>query len=294
MSAVETAYPRVEFLPRHYYLRSLQWVQRTAEARDLRHCFVGGAVTDLITPDTQIRSVDPGNRVISVADSALINPIRTDGTEKDIDLLGFTSDYDKFAEARAWFRIASHVKNPRVPFSHISLEGAQYPHFPKKGRLSQWVTRWVVDKDNQLNLNFGSVTQPISWESIAPWTINFEDIGLRLTTLFPEGHELCYHLRMPSGVKPKDIEPVAAWNGRNKLEILREFAQKVNELCKKQGYDFAPLYDPWREYILRLAETDDRFIRAQAAVVGTYWNTLGTDVAHGKIGVVAALSDRFY
>lgn len=281
--------PETNCLPQpeaEQYTRILAELENYCRRHNLDHRFVGGTLTDLIGLQTEFE-IDAAGKTIK-----LINPnpqtmIRGDNTIKDIDLVIFSKDRQVYLEARRTFAYWARAARERhLPFPQISVEAAYHPdrNWPKRNKLKQFVTAFEVDDAGNITLAFGNIRQQIQRESVESWTVILEN-GTRLTVFSPIAHRLCYELRVPSGIKPKDID---------KMPLLTEFARKTIAEGSKHGIDYTAMYQTWQTYIDRLKNHPDPLTRAKAAATGLYWRTLGTQVAHGTgpLGRLSKLSDR--
>lgn len=266
------------------YVQILAGIENYCSQNNLNHRFVGGTLTDLIGPQTEFE-IDAAGKTIRLKGSNPQIMMRGDGTVKDVDLVIFSNNRQTYIEARntfaAWARTA---KAENIPFPQISVEAAYHPGWPKRNRLKQFVSAFEVDGKGHLALTFGNVRQQIPHESIEPWTVILEN-GTRLTTFNPVAHRLCYQLRVPSGIKPKD---------RNKMPTLLEFAQKTIAAGLVLGINYVTMYQPWITYIDKLQNHPDPLTKVKGTATKLYWETLGTQVSHGAgpLGRLSRLSDK--
>lgn len=279
------------------YVDVMHMVERYCTEHVLNHRIVGGTLTNLIGPETGY-VVDPGNKRIKLISPNRPTLRRSDNTVKDMDVVAFTPDQDKLEAAKATFRTwAKEAKRAGIQFPNISIEGAWYPDGPNRNKLKQLVSAFAIDKLGQPHLVFGNIDQPIDPRSIDPWTV---DTGYgQITTLHPVAHDLCYRLRVPSGLKKKDREIMGRdQNGKpySKMTLLRNFAARTTLAEeKKLGINNTTgLFDSWLEYIDALHSSSDTLTRVKARITGLYWDTIGTQVSHGAgpFGWLSTLSDR--
>src|SRR5256885_6841002 len=75
------------------FLQTLKRIEKIG----IDHRFVGGIVTDLLTPEAVKQAqIDVQNRTIHLPVHAPLNPRRKDGTSKDIDIITFISDKEVY------------------------------------------------------------------------------------------------------------------------------------------------------------------------------------------------------
>lgn len=292
-----------------YYIGTILEMERIFKEAGLDHRFVGGTFTDLLSPQTT-SAIDVEKRTVSLINSPRPVPRRKDGTTKDIDIVCFGGEKELIERVEEVYRI--QMKKERAkgkPFSYVSLEYANRADWTPRKRHRQFVTTFDIDENNVLSLNFRSINQSISWESVEPWTVNVGEKG-SITVLNPYAHALCYALRVPSGVKKKDkeTETVTLENDRlkayNKMFLIMSLAKRVSEVDLRSGIKYNDKYDPntgltglyrpWIDYINKLLKDPDPVTWGIAKVTKTYWNTIGTRVAHGgfPFGVVSRLSNK--
>lgn len=266
------------------YKEMLSGIERYSQEQGLDARFVGGSLTDWIGPQTTF-TIDPLKRTIKLhnpKDSVLI---RSDGTVKDADLVCFTSDRSKFTDAKGVFKKwGLAAKRLGISYPYISMESARHSDWPKRQVWKQMVTAFEMDEQGTPRLAFGKVDQVIKPESLASWTVDLGD-GTTITTFNPIAHRLCYSLRCPSGVKKKDNEMLGtlpSGEGYSKIGLLDNLAYQTLIAGYRLGIDYSVLFAEWNTYIEALSGKPDVLTRAKKTVIGLYWNTIGTDVAHGK------------
>ena len=261
------------------YNKILLGIEDYCYQNQLDHRFVGGTLTDLIGSQTEL-DIDIGTRTIRLIEPNSQTMTRPDGTVKDIDLVIFSDDQQAFVKAKETFESWSQIaQTANMPFPQISVEAAYHPSWPSRNKLKQFVSAFEMDQEGKLYLAFGDTTQQISKESIEPWHITLDN-GTRLTVFNPLAHRLCYELRVPSGLKPKDLD---------KMPTLVGFSSRVIEAGTTNGVDYMALYGDWQSYILKLHNHPDPLTRVKAGITGLYWRTLGTQIAHGS-GFLGGLS----
>ncbi|MDO8657444.1 MAG: hypothetical protein Q7K55_01790 [Candidatus Levybacteria bacterium] len=290
-----------------YYIKTILGIEEEFKALGLNHRFVGGTFTDLLSPQTT-SLIDVEKRTLSLVNSPSPVPRRKDGTIKDLDIVCFGGEKELIGKVEDAYR--SKMKKAIAegkPYPYVSLEYANRAEWTPRKRHRQFVTTFDVDGEGVLSLNFRSIHQPISWESVEPWTVNIGEKG-SITILNPYAHALCYALRVPSGVKKKDKEIVALENDKlkayNKMFLIMSLAKQVREADLRNGVRYndkfnsdtglTGLYRPWIDYINKLLKNPDPVTRGIAKVTKTYWNTIGTRVAHGgfPFGVISRFSNR--
>lgn len=288
---------RQEYLEhgKSYYKGVIGWIDATAKRHGEEIRFVGGTLTDVLTPDTTF-TVDAPNRTIRIANHKDLTPIRPDGTIKDLDIISFCPDPSRHEEFMAEIKTKfSEDRRRGFPLPYISVEPTHYHDkgwTQRKERL-QFVSTLdvkevrVLGKEEVveiLSLRFDRINQTISWKSVDPWTAELSD-GTKFTILNPIAHMLRYHMRVPSGPKKKDTEPKEYEQGKtaSKMELLRKMARAVYEEGLRQGIDYLDEthYAPWLRFIDRMQNDPDKIIRLKAALTGTYWDTIGTAFSRG-------------
>lgn len=274
------------------YIQAIRDVETLGNKLEIDHRFVGGTFTDLINPQTRV-VVDHHHRVIHLENYNPLTMLRTDGTVKDIDLICFCPDQERFHQLKQLFeKQMVNAKKRREYYPFVSVEPTHHPNWPKRKRWKQFVTTFDVDEKGVLSLNFGRVHQPISWESVEPWRVDFNN-GVSFTILNPYAHALCYLLRIPSGVKNKDRKISVDSEVRkpySKISILMRLAAQINMDGKINGYDYrGSLYQSWIEYIRMLLKHPDPLTAFKAKITRAYWNGPGEAIAHGR-GILNPLS----
>lgn len=289
-----------EALKENGYLGILSAVERYCQEHSLDHRFVGGTLTDLIGPHTEFE-INIRDRAVTLKNSSDPTLERSDGTVKDIDVVVFTPDQSKFLEARREFaRWKIQAKAQGLDFPTISLEAARHPDWPKRSRLKQFVTAWEVDKQGVPHLGFETIDQAIRPISIEPWLIGLGG-GTQITTFNPVAHALCYALRVPSGIKRKDMEIIGWYDDSvvkspySKMTLVEGLARQTIADGLRRGVNYNDVYREWADYIEALSKGSDLMLRLKRIITGVYWNTLGTQISHGRgiFGRLSAMSDKF-
>lgn len=269
-------------------------LERYCKEQGLEHRFVGGTFTDFIGPQTKF-AIDISKKTVT-----LVNPnkpalIRSDETVKDIDMVVYTPDQSKLQEARRNFaEWGARAEAQGLAFPQISLEAARHPDWPKRNPLKQFVTAWEVDEQNVPHLTFGAVDKAIKPSSIEPWKADLGN-GTQITILNPVAHALCYALRVPSGIKRKDKTEIGVHDDWvvslpfSKISLVRGLARQTIAEGLQEGVDYNVIFREWADYIEALAKKPDFLTKLKGIVTGLYWNTIGTEVAHGK-GIFRVLS----
>lgn len=279
-----------------WFLRILSSVENYCQTHDLNHRFVGGTITDFIGSETQFE-IDTAAKTIHLKNHNKASLCRKDKTIKDVDLVIFSPNRQEFEEAKETFWLwEEEARRRNIPVPHISIEAARYPHWPKRNKLTQFVSAFEVDTDNKLYLTFGNFSKEIPWESIKPWKIILDD-GTSLTMFHPLAHALCYMLRVPSGVKKKDMEDhlTATSIEESKISTVFRLADEVTIRGSENGIDDNLLFEDWFDYILHLQKNPDMAKRIKAALSRLYWDTIGTQVSHGAgiFNRLSTLSNKF-
>ena len=278
------------------YLNAILSVDRLCKMYDLDHRFVGGTLTDLISPRTKA-TFDFENRRVHLKDYNQPQMFRADGTIKDMDLVSFRRNSEAFEDGKETLGEKEQgVKKQGLPFPHISIEPIKTPANPRNPSL-QLVSGFESDEHQDLFLTFDHIRQKIDRETVKPWRIVLtDDFGVSFVTLNPYAHALRYLMRVPSGMKGKDKE-LKRENGQiyNKMSPYVNLALLFDEAAQAQGIDITALYKPWIDFILKMRDDPSPRIRAKRLATGTYWDTVGTALAHGR-GIFEPLSklgDRF-
>jgi phosphatidylglycerophosphate synthase len=277
------------------YFRILSLVEQYCQENLLDHRFVGGSLTDFIGPQTRF-TIDAHNRTISFENPNSPTLFRSDGTVKDVDLVIFSKDRKAFKEARQTFKKwKREAQEQGIPFPIISAEAARYPDWPQRRKLLQFVTSFEVRSGDRLFLTYGEVEQEIPKETIDPWTVDLGD-STTITVLHPFAHALCYMLRVPRiKYKDKEINRTEDGSKYNKTNLVMRLAREAIRTGAEVGIDYKEMYTDWITYIKTLQNNPDWVTRIKTAITKWYWNSIGTDVSHGKgfLNVLASLSDRF-
>lgn len=266
------------------YLQIISSVENYCRQNNLDHRFVGGTVTDLIGPQTTFE-IDILNRKISLFNTNTLSMIRSDGSVKDMDLVVFTRNRKDFLRARKTFELReAEAKAQNRPFPQVSVEAAYQQNWPRRSRLKQFVSAFEFDQDGDISLAFGDTVQEIPVESIEPWTIDI-DGQTQITALNPVAHRTCYDLRVPSGMKPKDVA---------KMPPIEKFAIEVIKEGLTKDIDYTEMYANWWAYVEKLQKQPDLLTKVKGKITGFWWKTLGTAATHGKgpFGTLARLNNR--
>lgn len=260
------------------------------------HRFVGGVIANPITLDTRV-VIDPIAKRAELYSHEQLSLVRSDGTVRDIDLIGFSIDRERYTQAR--IRLREEKKTARsegLPYPPISIEPTHYPSWPERSRLRQCVSTIDVDARKLLYLTFGGISQEIPWQTMEPWKVVFEN-GLELTTINPFAIPKRYYMRNPAGLKAKDREPIEYRDGvgYSKIGLLERLAESVREQGVAQSIDYLEAYKSWDQFLDKLLNNPDPLTRLKAIGTRVYWDTIGTTFAHGR-GIfqpLASLGDRF-
>lgn len=278
------------------YLEDIHGIQELCEEWDANHRFVGGTFTDLINPRTKAR-FDFDANIIYLTNHTPTQLIRSDGTVKDVDIISFIEDPAEFQLIkRKLERLEKAAKSNGGKFPHVSIEPTRFPNFPPRNPLLQLVSGFEVDENGDLYLTYDRIRQKVDWETVEPWDVVLPD-NTSFTVLNPYAHALRYLMRVPSGVKGKDKE-LKRENGQtyNKMSPYVNLALLFAEQAQfNYGLDIDGLYAPWIDFIMEMRYDSSLGMKAKRAVTGTYWDTVGTALAHGK-GIfepIAKLGDRF-
>lgn len=261
------------------YLQIVSDIESYCQDNGLDHRFVGGTVSDLIGPETEFQIYVAARR-IRLVNANKPTMIREDGSVKDMDLVVFTKSREDFLRAKSTFeRRETEAKAQNQPFPQISIEAAYQPDWPERNKLKQFVSAFEFDQDGNPSLVFGDTNQEIGAETLQPWTIDIDGWN-QITTFNPVAHRLCYELRVPSGLKPKDVA---------KMPPLEKFATAVIKEGLESGIDYHLEFNSWWAYIQKLQRFPDPLTRVKGIITEVWWETLGTSVTHGK-GMLGNLS----
>ncbi|MEK7070422.1 MAG: hypothetical protein AAB966_01310, partial [Patescibacteria group bacterium] len=214
-------------------------------------------------------------RNIILSNHTPLRLLRPDKTVKDIDLIFFRDDRAKVENLKTFvtemkrdIRIRTGLTPP------ISFEGAFYFDKSPKQFLQYVTVIGVQKKLNEPYLMFDRVQQKISWESLEAWTVTLEN-GITYTTRNPIADYFAYQFRVPSGIKPKDVE---------KLIYLNKIVDDIKEAGKKVDIDYfsSDYYGSWQDYIDQLGKSTLPSVKMKRFITYIYWKTIGTPLAHGK------------
>lgn len=248
------------------------------------HRFVGGVSFAGLLDKKTTWEINIKKKTITLKNYKDLQLFREDGTIRDIDIITFCNDLSKM---NAFKRYISILKKDNNSFPSISIESAVYDH-GKKNLIPQFVTAIEIDKDNTPYFAFDNLKQKISWLSLEPWKIILSD-KIAYTTRNPIADYFAYHLRLPSGIKPKD---------KTKLILFKKLVDDVLQKGKKEKINYLSdeYYSPWKKYIDTLRTSPKQSIRIKKTLLHLYWNTFGTRLAHeqGFFGkLFSPLSNQF-
>jgi hypothetical protein len=291
-----------------FFVQTLSNVEDLCTGLEIDHRFVGGTISDLYRPDTQIE-IDPEKRTITLDPFNPPTMLRPDGTVRDADLVCFSQDQSEIREAVSGFReIAKEAKRLGLPCPYTSIESAKWVASEReegtiflrdwKKRLRQWVTAFEVHQDSNsgchLSLAIDPVRQEIPVRSVEPWHIKAGN--LTLTAFNPYTHWMCYRIRAPSGVKKKDLELLPVYGGLSRITFLKKFAQRfIDQLREQTGVNIREDYEPWWQYEQALAEASGGLLPLRRQLERLYWDTIGTSASRGRgfWGPISRLSNKF-
>ncbi len=159
----------------------------------------------------------------------------------------------------------------------------QAPRREKLGNhFKQFVTAFETDTQKMPHLAFGVIDRAITPASIAPWKVDL-GYGVQITTFNPVAHTLCYFLRVPSGLKKKDKEPFSdGTRSYSKISLLEGLALQTIDEGMLEGVDYADMHKEWFAYIETLLKRPDPLTKLKGIIMRIYWDTIGTEVSHGK------------
>ena len=185
-----------------------------------------------------------------------------DRTKKDIDLLILS-------------KINNQLEGLKEKLNDFDVNIEHAIYYPQKiNYLLQFVTNIYVNPKNQPFLQFDSIYQPISWESLEPWKVILEN-KTTFTVRNPLADYYAYQFRTPSGAKSKDLE---------KLKLLKKLCSDLSKMAKRQklNYFSNKYFTLWEKYIEQLNSTNNIQIKFKKMVTKIYWNTIGEYLAHGR------------
>lgn len=273
--------------------------ERTCTEFDLKHRFVGGVWADLLNPWTTLNA-DLGQRRVRLAHHNPLTLRRSDGTVKDIDAFSLTTNLVDFRNGRQTLRRLKARAGEAYPFPSLESVG-KYTPLVTLGKIIQINSSIDVDRTGEFSLNYGPLHQAIHPDTLEPWTATLED-GTEFTTLNPFALGLRYAMRVPSGIKDKDKikrSTKTLDNGKkvrfSKIALLLSASAQIaggNQFWLEEYK--GGIYRDWTTFIHRLMRNQDPLTRAKAGLTGFYWDTIGTDISHGKgpLGFLSALNDR--
>jgi len=325
------------------YLGIISEFEDYSREHKLQHLYVGGAIADFEGKDTQV-TFDHENMRVYLINHPEPSMIRSDGTVKDMDIILMTRDQEKIKAAREYFaQKAAEAKQLGLPYPQVSIESIYYPEGPNRKAWKQFVSAQEVDEQDNISYVLGETSQQIPWETMAPWTYVLED-GTEITGRNPVAQAIAYSLRVPSGVKKKDLEPKefekfyiydqkrfdrlkqdirgktpaeqarilanpeeqmkmlrAKYlgteprdSGFNKTALVGRVAHQLIEEGKELGIDYKAMYKSWIDYTIKLHNEPDFLTFLKGLVTEIYWDTIGTQVAHGAgfIGKLSSFNDK--
>lgn len=287
---------KIEASSEQYAVDVLSKAEEILQTSRTDHRFVGGVITNPLTLATTV-FLDAPRRTVQFQSHKPHSLVRTDGSIRDIDVIGFSRFTDSYEEARRLLKEeAVKYKSQNRPYPPISIEPTHYSNWPGRNRLLQFVSTLDTDQQWRLHLTFGAIDQLTTHKTFEPWQITF-DGGLKLTSINPYGLPKRYWMRNASGLKKKDLasEEITLGTSYSKLDILYKIADTVRKQGLAQGEDYKKLYETWDQFIDTLINHPDPLTRAKAIVTKLYWNTIGTALAHGTglLKPFASWGDKF-
>lgn len=254
---------------------------------------VGGAAVRLIGAKTTIQKIDTAKREIILKNAESPSTTRTEDarTTVDIDCIAFTNEKDPFTQEvkESFFKLKQALKalQKQTGFPAISLEPVLYhPYFPKPNPLAQFVSSIESYHDHDFFFRLGSVKQDVKRSSLAFWTYVLSD-DQKIVSFNPLALQLRYSVR-GFAAKPKDLEKI--W-GKS------PFARFVQEFNEKTKSEFVKDFSEWDLFIQHVAHTTQPSMQIKRLLWKTYWQTVGTYLAHGTgfIGkILLPLGNTFF
>lgn len=255
---------------------------------NIDHRFVGGvSYGGLLTKGTKWK-IDISKKIIQLTNYNTLALKRKDNTVRDIDIIIFCQDKKKITLLKQYISLLKKkTSQERVPFPLVSIEATLYPNLGKRSTLFQFVSALEVNKKKQLFLVFQTVRQFITWKSIEPWTVHLYN-SISFTTRNPVADYYAYMFRSPAGIKPKDIK---------KIQRLQKLTSSVIIQGKKSQIDYLSdaYFGTWKTFIEQLEKSGDFTIRIKKYILKTYWESIGTKIAHGSgiWSILLSLSNQF-
>jgi len=279
------------------YLGHIETMQDICDYSEANHRFVGGTLTDFLNPRTRAE-FDFDRNIVYLSDCTTPQMYRSDGTEKDADLISFCEDPLRFKRVKRELEdLEESFEHRKLPFPHVSIEPTRFPTFAPANKALQLTSGFEVDKNGDLFLTFDRIRQKTDWDTVEPWDVILTgENGVFFTTLNPFAHALRYLMRVPSGMKKKDRD-IKEQDGVmfNKMSPFVKLALDFAQEAETHDIDMAELYEPWIEFIMKMRYDKNLRMRAKRLATGAWWDTVGTAFAHGR-GVLAPFAqfgDRF-
>lgn len=254
----------------------IQLVQETAQQHNTCAVIVGGAIVRLIGTKTKIEKISETTQTIVVShlDDPDIQRPEDSKTTIDIDCIAFSTLEDPFThEAKENFaafqkdiqRITSSTKG----FPAVSVEPVLYhPYFPKPNPLFQFVSSVESYHDHDFFFRLGQVKQDVSLSSLAFWKYVY---GKEMITSFHPIAILERYRVRGFGIKPKDKEKI-----QNST-----FARFVSDFNTKTKGNFEKDIKEWHDFAKNVQNAKQPSMKVKKQLWNTYWQTIGTYVAHG-------------
>ena len=258
-------------------------IELFCQKEKISHRLVGGVSFGGLLNSKTSWKIDIQKHTVQLVKNTSLDLMRSDHTVKDIDIILVTTDYLQKEKLRHFIIT---IQNEYPEFPSVSIEMLkEKKHFHS---LFQFVTTIILDQQNNPSLIFDTITEKITWESLASWHVVL-DSGVTFSVRNPIADYYAYQFRSPSGVKQKDM---------GKIVLLKKLAEDVIRAGKKEKIDYMTkeYYLPWETYTHNLRSTKESIVVMKKNIMTLYWNTIGTSLAHesGFFGkLFASLSDKF-
>lgn len=251
---------------------SLAEINQKFSSYGFPYVYVGGVVSSRVGPETSLGRVNTISQSYSLEHEVPYNPIRKDGTVRDVDVVAFCPDLQRFETAKREMQEAF----PDVP---ISIEGIRYPDWPERKKWKQFVVGNDVDEEGKFLFAFDDVKVKAPKEAFDIWNLHTAD-GLSLPVFSPATHAMRYLVRVPSGLKPKDDGVKFA----SLMRLADEFTTYIGELDPvHDGEYFNQVYGPWLDFLELCQEVSPAtFTGAKVKIDALWWNTIGERLANGN------------
>lgn len=256
---------------------AIKQVQDVGKSYGFHIIIVGGALVRLIGSKTTIKNIDTKKKIIFLEKAENPDTTRSEDakTTVDIDAIAFSDAVDPFTQEvrQKYTQLHSALKTLcKTPgFPAISVEPVLYhPYFPKPHQLTQFVSSVESYHPKNFFFRLGDAQQDVTRQSLDFWTyaVDHEQI----VSLSPLAIQRRYTIR-GFAIKPKDKEKI--WGSRSPFaQFVQEFRTKTHNTYEK---DFAA----WDLFAKQITHSPKPSMQLKKALWNTYWQTIGTYLAHG-------------